>query len=104
MDMKVDALIREMQALQSQASGKPAEAVPATESDFGQLLKDAVDKVNGMQQHTNDLRTRFELGDRSISLAQVMLAGQKSSIAFEATVQVRNKLIEAYKNIMSMPV
>jgi flagellar hook-basal body complex protein FliE len=44
------------------------------------------------------------MGDRSVSLAEAMIASQKSSVAFEATVQVRNKLVESYKEIMNMPV
>jgi len=60
--------------------------------------------VNGLQQNTGDLRTRFDQGDRSVSLSDVMIASQKSGVAFDATVQVRNKLIESYKEIMSMPV
>ncbi len=44
------------------------------------------------------------MGDKSVDLAEVMIAGQKSSIAFEATVQVRNKMVDAYKTIMNMPV
>jgi flagellar hook-basal body complex protein FliE len=50
------------------------------------------------------MATAVEMGDPKVSLAQAMIAGQKSSIAFEATVQVRNKLVEAYKEVMSMPV
>ena len=60
--------------------------------------------MNGLQQNTGDLRTRFDQGDRSVSLSDVMIASQKSGVAFDATVQVRNKLIESYKEIMSMPV
>ncbi|GAD01948.1 flagellar hook-basal body complex protein FliE [Agarivorans albus] len=73
-------------------------------SDFGNLLKDAINNVNGLQSNANDLRTRFDLGDRSVGIGDVMIAAQKSSIAFDATVQVRNKLVDAYKEIMSMPV
>ncbi len=73
-------------------------------SDFGNLLKDAINNVNGLQSNANDLRTRFDLGDRSVGIGDVMIAAQKSSVAFDATVQVRNKLVEAYKEIMSMPV
>jgi flagellar hook-basal body complex protein FliE len=57
------------------------------------LQKDAKSKV-----------TALEMGDRSVSLAEVMIASQKSSVAFEATVHVRNKLVESYKEIMNMPV
>ncbi|MEC9319909.1 MAG: flagellar hook-basal body complex protein FliE, partial [Pseudomonadota bacterium] len=73
-------------------------------ADFSNLLKMAVDNVNELQQTSGDLKTRMELGDPSVTLEQTMIASQKASIAFEATVQVRNKMVEAYKEIMSMPV
>jgi len=68
--------------------------------EYGQALGN----VNELQGAANDLRTRFDMGDNSVDLSQVMIAGQKSSIAFEATVQVRNKMVDAYKTIMNMPV
>ena len=68
------------------------------------LLQQALDNVNELQGSANDLRTRFDMGDKSVDLSEVMIAGQKSSIAFEATVQVRNKMVDAYKTIMNMPV
>ena len=71
---------------------------------FAVMLKSALDNVNGLQQTSSSLQTRFDMGDRSISLSDVMIASQKSSIAFNATIQVRNKLVEAYKEIMNMPV
>ena len=71
---------------------------------FEQLLKDAFENVNNLQNEANNMQTRFDTGDRSVSLADVMLASQKSSISFEATVQVRNKLIEAYKTISQMQI
>ncbi|EAQ32894.1 MULTISPECIES: flagellar hook-basal body complex protein FliE [Idiomarina] len=73
-------------------------------ADFSNLLKMAVDNVNELQQTSGDLKTRMELGDPNVTLEQTMIASQKASIAFEATVQVRNKMVEAYKEIMSMPV
>ena len=68
------------------------------------LQKGALKNATSLQADASDLRTRFDMGDRSINLSDVMIAGQKSSIAFEATVQVRNKVVEAYKTIMNMPV
>lgn len=73
-------------------------------ASFGDMLQQAIDNVNGLQQNTSELRTGFDQGDRSISLSDVMIASQKSGVAFDATVQVRNKLVESYKEIMSMPV
>jgi len=111
MDIKGAALFQEMQSYANQARNISNDLRPqvtqvqnSSQSDFSSLLKNAMDTVNGLQQHTNKLQTAVEMGDPSVSLAQAMIAGQKSSIAFEATVQIRNKLVEAYKEVMSMPV
>ena len=72
--------------------------------DFSDMLKQAIDNVNGLQSNTSDLRNSFEMGDESVSLGQVMIAANKSSLAFDATIQIRNKMVEAYKEVMSMPV
>lgn len=73
-------------------------------SNFGDLLKDAVNNVNSIQKEAGAMKAGFEMGDKNITLAETMIAAQKASIAFDATVQVRNKFVEAYKEIMSMPV
>ena len=75
-----------------------------TQSEFGVMLKSAINSINGLQMEAGDLRERLEMGDQSVSLAQVMIASQKASIAFEAGVQVRNKVVDAYEKIMNMPV
>lgn len=102
-------LYSEMQSLSKQATQLESDSTAlkpsrASAVSFGDMLKQAIDNVNDLQQNTGDLRTRFDTGDRSVSLSDVMIASQKSGIAFDATVQVRNKLIESYKEIMSMPV
>ena len=71
---------------------------------LGDLLKDAVNSVNDLQQTAGAERTAFEMGDPNVTLAQTMISASKASIGFEATVQVRNKFVEAYKEIMNMPV
>lgn len=104
MDIKATALLNEMQSLKGEAQQLAPVNTPGPHQDFAALLTRAVDNVNGLQQSTDGLRTRFELGDESVSLEQVMIAAQKSGLAFDATVQVRNKVVEAYKTIMNMPV
>ena len=105
MDVQASSLFQEFEALRFEArSSRPEPMNGAVQQDFGQVLKGALKNVNSLQADANDLRTRFDMGDRSINLSDVMIAGQKSSIAFEATVQVRNKVVEAYKTIMNMPV
>ena len=87
-------------------------SVPATQQvsgdntvpDFQSMFKNAIDNVNENQKTAAHLATRFEQGDPSIDLPEVMIALQKSSVSFQAMTQVRNKLVEAYKDIMNMPV
>ncbi len=71
---------------------------------FENMLGEAFDNVNILQNTSSDLQTRFDLGDRSVTLSDVMLASQKSGISFEATLQIRNKLLEAYRTISQMTV
>jgi flagellar hook-basal body complex protein FliE len=73
-------------------------------TQFSDMLKQAIDNVNGLQSNTSELRNRFEMGDKEVSLGEVMIAANKSSLAFDATIQIRNKMVEAYKQVMSMPV
>lgn len=75
-----------------------------TVPDFQSMFKNAIDSVNENQKVAADLATRFEQGDSSIDLPEVMIALQKSSVSFQAMTQVRNKLVEAYKDVMNMPV
>lgn len=70
---------------------------------FTSALQDALKTVNGLQQESNAAATAFERGETT-DIAAVMLAKQKASVGFETTLQVRNKLLSAYKEIMSMPV
>ena len=71
---------------------------------FASMLKDAFENVNVLQNESAAMQSRFDVGDRSVSLADVMLASQKSSISFEATLQVRNRMVEVYKTIMQMQI
>lgn len=77
---------------------------PAADTpSFMDTMRSAVDSVNAQQRVSRELQTAYVRGE-DVSLTDVAIAMQKSSVAFEATVQVRNKVIEAYKEIMSMTV
>lgn len=71
--------------------------------DFTSALKSALEQVNGLQEQAGNAAAAFERGETT-DIAAVMLAKQQASVGFEATLQVRNKLLSAYKDIMSMPV
>lgn len=70
---------------------------------FSAMFKGAVGAVNETQQTSSALKTAYERGDAGISLSQVMVASQKASVSFDAMIQVRNKVVEAYKDVMNMP-
>ncbi|WP_298768895.1 flagellar hook-basal body complex protein FliE [uncultured Shewanella sp.] len=73
-------------------------------SDFGQLLTQAIGNVNSLQSNAGQMSKKLDMGDPSVTLTDTVIAREKAGVAFEATVQVRNKLVDAYKEIMSMPV
>lgn len=72
-------------------------------ADFTSALKDALNQVNDLQAKASDASSAYEKGETT-DIAAVMLAREQSSVGFQATLQVRNKLLSAYKDIMSMPV
>lgn len=72
--------------------------------DFAEVLKTSLNQVNQSQTTAENLGKNFALGDDSVSLSDVMIAGQKANISFQATVQVRNKLVSAYHDIMNMQI
>ncbi len=109
MEIKAQSLYQEMQAMSAGAKmemGNMAAPMDLNKSgtNFAELLGDAINTVNSMQLDSRQKQIDFEMGDKSLSLADVMVTKEKSGIAFEATVQVRNKVLEAYKQIMNMPV
>jgi len=112
----ISQLLSQMRVVQSQirqpaADVAPSSLIPAESfvqpqqtPAFGELFSRAIDSVNQTQQQANRLREAYEAGQDGVSLTQVMIAAEKSSVAFEAMTQVRNKLVEAYQEIMNMPV
>lgn len=100
-------LLTQLRAMQGQAQSAPVSPQQINSNnqvDFGDLMKSAVNQVNGLQQNSVQLQTGFEMGDPNVQLSDVMIASQKASVAFEATVQVRNKLVEAYQEVMRMSI
>ncbi|AFJ03480.1 Flagellar hook-basal body complex protein FliE [Methylophaga frappieri] len=101
-------LLTQLRAMQAQASPEQVrpqqDSAPSERLDFGDVMKQAVNQVNSLQQSSSALKTGFEMGDPGIELSDVMIASEKAGVAFEATVQVRNKLIEAYQEVMRMSI
>ncbi len=72
--------------------------------DFADLFKQAVTAVNEAQKKSDGLKKAFERGDPQVTLPEVMVASQKAKVSFEAMMEVRNKLLEAYREVMQMQV
>jgi flagellar hook-basal body complex protein FliE len=68
------------------------------------MAKDGLMKVSQLQSETENLKSAYVSGSGNVSLSQVVVASQKSKLAFEGLIAVRNKILEAYKDIMNMPV
>jgi flagellar hook-basal body complex protein FliE len=112
--MQIQQVLAEMRALQARAmggfgeaapSGAPGASVPGTQpSDFANLLKNSVDHIATMQNQATSMAASYEAGDKSVDLTKVMLEVQKASLAFHAMTEVRNKLVDAYTQVMGMSV
>jgi flagellar hook-basal body complex protein FliE len=96
-------LINQMRTMATQAEGSRVEA-GANQGPFSAVFQQALNQVNDMTQSADALKTRYEMGDPKVSLGEVMIASQKSNLGFEATLRVRNKVVQAYQDIMNMPV
>ncbi|MGY6277580.1 flagellar hook-basal body complex protein FliE [Methylomonas sp. MgM2] len=100
-DININQVLAQMRTMSIDAGNKPP--VADDSGDFAALLKQSIDSVNEAQQTSKQLASAFETGRTDVSLAEVMIATQKADVSFQAMLQVRNKLVDAYKDIMSMP-
>jgi flagellar hook-basal body complex protein FliE len=108
----IESVLNQIRQYQTQASAgvnlqPAASTVTQTQSNaslgFTDSVKSAIREVNQTQQAAKAMRADFERGE-DIPLTEVVLGMQKSSLAFEATLQIRNKVLKAYQDIMNMPV
>lgn len=106
--VEFNRLMLDMRAMQAEAMSQPKAAVAPElapgQSSFADMLGQAIGKVNDTQQASTQLSNAFEIGKSGVDLTDVMIASQKASVSFQALTQVRNKLVQAYQDIMQMPV
>ena len=109
----VDSLLAQMRSAMAIAQGGVAPLAPNSTAgttgtnsatDFAAVLKSSLDNVAQAQNHAESMQQAFVLGDDKVSLSDVMIDMQKANISFQTTVQVRNKVIAAYNDIMNMQV
>ncbi|WP_428604802.1 flagellar hook-basal body complex protein FliE [Sedimenticola sp.] len=101
---QIDQVLAQIRTMSAQAASTSQAADDPTAPSFGDLLSQSINQVNETQQQAGDLKRAFELGAEDVNLAEVMVAVQKSSLSFETMLQVRNKLVDAYKEVMNMPI
>ena len=101
----IDNLLGQLRAAAASGS-QPARAAvaPAAGKDFATLLKNSLDGINGSQVDATRRAREFELGAPNASLNDVMISMQKANLSFQQMVQVRNRLVSAYQDIMNMQV
>jgi flagellar hook-basal body complex protein FliE len=112
---RIESMLAQLKAAAQRPNTDPTQGIGSSPSisstsnnsakvNFSDALKASLDQVNQMQVNAETLGKNFAMGDDSVSLSDVMIAGQKASISFQATVQVRNKLVSAYQDIMNMQI
>lgn len=105
----VNSLLAQMRTLSAQLEpGAATASAPAigdskAPDSFGNLLKQSIADVAQTQNQAQQMSASFERGDPDTDLPHVMLAVQKADLSFRAMTEVRNKLVDAYNNIMNMP-
>lgn len=99
-------LLKKMQEMISviDHAGNKTNGVENDIKGFSSIFSDAINSVNNAQKTSSELKKGLELGDPDISLTQVMIASQKAEISFQALLQVRNKLLMAYQEVMRMQI
>jgi flagellar hook-basal body complex protein FliE len=115
-NMQINSVLAQIRSLQQQTrigapnlrpaadmAGPGAAQAPVANS-FANVLKAGLDKVNETQASASRMATAFERGDPGADLAQVMLESQKANVSLRAAVEVRNRLVSAYQDIMNMQI
>lgn len=101
----IEQMLGVLKSTAAQATGKPAEATSAAGGvDFAQVLQGSIDKVNQTQMQAQQMAENLAAGDKTQNLHEVMVALQTASVSFQEMVQVRNRLVNAYQDIMNMQV
>jgi flagellar hook-basal body complex protein FliE len=116
-NMHIDSVLSQIRAMSSQvhapnlAVGSPLNNVAgavgkadAASSSFATMMRQGIDQVNQTQMRAGDLATSFERGTPGVELSDVMLEMQKASVSFRALTEVRNRFVNVYQEIMSMPI
>jgi flagellar hook-basal body complex protein FliE len=105
--MEIDSVLAQIRSLSAQARmGASPAAAPQKSgpSEFAALLSKGIEQVNQTEQRAAQLSAAFQRGEPGVELPQVMVEMQKANVSFRALTEVRNRLVNAYQEIMNMQV
>ena len=103
-DIAINQVLAQMRAMQALANPQATSEAVQGQGNFSNLMQDSIREVNVAMQESRAMTTRFEMGDPSVSLAEVMVNSQKAGLQFQAVAEIRNRVLSAYKEVMNMPV
>lgn len=104
-DMEINRVIAQMRALSSEIRPQTTPEIRSPgDPDFGAIMRNAISAVNEQQSIAGSMVEGFLTGESDRSLAEVMVQTQKAGLSFRAMSEVRNRLIEAYREVMNMPI
>ena len=103
-EMEISKVLSQMRALSGEIHGQPQAQAVSSPVNFGDVLRQSIDAVNEQQAVAGGLAAKFEGGATDVSVAEVMISMQKASLSFQAMNEVRNRLVEAYQQVMNMPI
>ena len=103
-DIAINQVLAQMRAMQALANPQATPEAVQGQGKFSNLMQDSIKEVNAAMQESRAMTTRFEMGDPTVSLAEVMVNSQKAGLQFQAVAEIRNRVLSAYKDVMNMPV
>lgn len=102
-NMEINKVLAQMRAMSS-ALQPQADASATNQVKFTEVMQQAIARVNEQQATATEMANNFQTGATDVSVAEVMVQMQKASLSFQAMAEVRNKLVDAYQEIMNMPI
>ncbi|MBE0461869.1 MAG: flagellar hook-basal body complex protein FliE [Halomonadaceae bacterium] len=104
----IQAALQQMQGLATQAASQPLKGTHVStavgQGGFGSELQASIQRINRLQKAADTKAMAFQAGEPNVALNDVMVDMQKASVAFQMGLQVRNRLVTAYRDVMNMQV
>lgn len=100
----IEQMLGQLRATADAAGSKTTATGAAGRADFSSALANALQEVSQAQESAQQMAQDFSSGNSDVNLQDVMVNLQKANLSFQQMVQVRNKLVSAYQDIMNMQV